>query len=115
MAINKQDQQSLIKEGEFRGQVLQSLSDIKISIKSLTENVTSIEVRTRNQEALTASQGGAIHALGDSVKQFSVDFRNNEKRVDKLENYKYWLMGLGALLIFIIGLIIQLIHKIMIN
>lgn len=115
------------RQGQFEGQVLTTLAEIKTSITNLTGNYNGLEGRVRMVETgfsqltdLIAKQNEINHdKLVDADKTHVNLATANEKmdlRVRKLEDWKIWMMAgaavVGALIDFVLRAVPSLIKTI---
>lgn len=106
------------RQGQFEGQVLTTLAEIKTSIAGLTGNYNGLEGRVRVVETGFAQLTDLMAKLNEFAQEkvkesekihtnYDAANAGMEKRVRKLEDWKIWMMATAGAVAAAVDLILR--------
>jgi len=107
MAVKKEQLDDARRQGQFEGQVLTTLGDIKVKIEGINSNYGSLEGRLRVVETGQTSLHDAVKKSIDENHLRNIDAdkvhdtlqttqEEHGKKIRKLEDWRLYIMGIAA-------------------
>lgn len=106
------------RQGQFEGQVLANLADIKKNIENIFSSFAGLEQRTRNLETLVPQLGDQVRsaiATGDEKLRDADKIHTEleaildtcQKRIRALEDWRLYILGAAGAVAVVVDLILR--------
>lgn len=106
------------RQGQFEGQVLANLADIKKNIENIFSSFAGLEQRTRNLETLVPQLGDQVRSaiangdekLRDADKihaEIEAILDTCQKRIRALEDWRLYILGAAGAVAVVVDLILR--------